>query len=284
MFVLDPRREKGGDKTIINDWNKQVYEHIAKKWQQIDIQQWMDDFKGNCQLLNEKLKVVKSFQSRSVEYLERSLSTINNEIPVLYMRVLELLREADASGLWPTTTLARQKVIVDATSDTTTTTTNTNTTTTTNTNTTTNDTTTNLQGGGSFTLGCLPKNLLQPKSNSIFPKLLRESFLLERRLLPNRPPSSTIAVNRHCQFRPHRDIGLGNGQSDSLIFAMGNFFGGELLVENEVHDIRYKPLEFNGWQCRHSTLPFVGERYSLVFFSPFGINEEDMFWLKDIEM
>jgi hypothetical protein len=228
----------------------------------------MDEFKGKCLMLNEKFNKVKLYQLRSVEYLERSLSTINLEVPVLYERVLQLLREADASGLWPTTTVARQKVIVvDSTTDT---------------GSTTNTTT--VQNGGSFTLGCLPKNLLQPKSNSIFPDLLMESFLLERRLLPNRPPSSTIAVNRHCQFRPHRDIGLGNGQSDSLIFAMGNFIGGEILVENVVHDIRYNPLEFNGWQCRHSTLPFVGERYSLVFFSPFGINEEDMFWLKDIEM
>ena len=31
---------------------------------------------------------------------------------------------------------------------------------------------------------------------------------------------------------------------------------------------RYKPLEFNGWKERHWTLPFQGERYSLVFFTP----------------
>ena len=36
-----------------------------------------------------------------------------------------------------------------------------------------------------------------------------------------RPPSSTIAINRHAQFRPHRDSGAGNGQSNSLIVALG---------------------------------------------------------------
>lgn len=33
---------------------------------------------------------------------------------------------------------------------------------------------------------------------------------------------------------------------------------------------RYKPLEFNGWTERHWTLPFQGERYSLVWFTPKG--------------
>ena len=30
------------------------------------------------------------------------------------------------------------------------------------------------------------------------------AFELEAVLLPNRPPSSTIAVNRHAQFKPHK--------------------------------------------------------------------------------
>jgi len=259
FLKLDPRREKDGDPKVINDWEKVVSEHISKKWDQLDLNKWLNEFKNKCIKLNDRLMKVKLYQARTNDMLQISLKTIDTNIPDVYRKVLELLREADSSGLWPTTTVARQKVI---------------------------DSTTLAENdgkGGSFTLGCLPKNLLQPRSNSIFPDLLRECFILERRLFPNRPPSSTIAVNKHCQFRPHRDIGLGNGQSDSLIFALGDFTGGELLVENEIQDIRYKPLEFNGWQSRHSTLPFIGERYSLVFFTPRGIDLEDMFWLKDIE-
>jgi hypothetical protein len=203
---------------------------------------------------------VKLYQARTNEMLQISLKTIDDTIPASYKKVLELLRAADSSGLWPSTTVARQKVI---------------------------DSTTLVENegkGGSFALGCLPKHLLQPRCNSIFPELLRECFILEKKLFPNRPPSSTIAVNKHCQFRPHRDTGLGNGQSDSMIVGLGNYVGGELLVENEVHDIRYKPIEFNGWKCRHSTLPFEGERFSLVFFTPFGIPQEDLFWLSEIGM
>jgi hypothetical protein len=53
------------------------------------------------------------------------------------------------------------------------------------------------------------------------------------------------------------------------------------VVESVAHDIRYKPLEFDGWGQRHWTLPFVGERYSLVWFTPCGVTESDMFWWKD---
>ena len=40
------------------------------------------------------------------------------------------------------------------------------------------------------------------------------------------------------------------------------------MVEGQEHDIRYHPVEFNGWKQRHWTLPFEGERYSLVWFTP----------------
>lgn len=33
---------------------------------------------------------------------------------------------------------------------------------------------------------------------------------------------------------------------------------------------RYRPLEFNGWTQRHWTLPFEGERFSVVWFTPRG--------------
>merc|ERR1712196_278162 len=122
------------------------------------------------------------------------------------------------------------------------------------------------------------QNLVEPKGNSLFPELLKASFKLEKALCPNRVPSSTIAVNRHAQFKPHRDSGAGAGQSQSLIVGLGDYSGGEIFVEGKVHDIRYKPLEFNGWKERHYTLPFVGERYSLVWFTPIGIKQEDLWW------
>ena len=43
---------------------------------------------------------------------------------------------------------------------------------------------------------------------------------------------------------------------------------GQLCVEGVEHDVRYAPLQFDGWHERHWTLPFSGERYSLVWFTP----------------
>ena len=68
------------------------------------------------------------------------------------------------------------------------------------------------------------------------------------------------AVNKHAVFRPHRDNGAGNGQAMSLIVALGDFTGGEIVVESRPYDIRYRPIEFDGWSDRHWTLPFSGER------------------------
>lgn len=73
-----------------------------------------------------------------------------------------------------------------------------------------------------------------------------------------------------AQFRPHTDNGAGAGQSNSLIVGLGNYAGGELMVEGVKKDIRYNPIEFDGWKERHWTLPFKGERFSLVWFTPKG--------------
>jgi hypothetical protein len=206
------------------------------------------------------------------------LSTVDSTVPELYESVLYHLRKIDESGTWPSTTLKRQLVMVStakmdkeaATSE-------------------------SLsiahikaknpkelrhsaysftegQGGasGSFSVGYMPGDInKQPKSNSLFPKLVEAAFALEAKLYPNRA-SSTIAINRNAQFRPHTDSGAGAGQSSSLIVGFGTYSGGELMVEGEKHDIRYKALEFDGWTERHWTMPFSGERYSLVWFTPKG--------------
>lgn len=77
-----------------------------------------------------------------------------------------------------------------------------------------------------------------------------------------------VAINRRASFKPHTDAGAGLGQSTSLIVGLGDYVGGELAVEGEPIDIRYKPHSFNGWSQRHWTLPFEGERFSLVYFTP----------------
>ncbi|KAL7494910.1 hypothetical protein ACHAWT_005058 [Skeletonema menzelii] len=202
--------------------------------------------------------------------------SIDTSVPNVYAKCLQLLREADANGAWPDTSAQRQLVMLSTPND--------------------ESQTKNLtaarmaaktnnsesrscaysfkegEGGasGSFSVGIMPDRSSQPKGNLQFPLLVKAAFELERALFPDREPSSTIAINRNAQFRPHKDKGAGAGQSTSLIVAMGNFVGGELVVEGTRKDIRYNPIQFNGWKQRHWTLPFKGERYSLVWFTPKG--------------
>jgi hypothetical protein len=83
-------------------------------------------------------------------------------------------------------------------------------------------------------------------------------------LCPGREPSSTIAINRNAQFRPHTDNGAGAGQSTSLIVGLGDYVGGELMVEGVKKDIRYKAVEFDGWKQRYARLQFLP---SLLFYT-----------------
>ena len=57
--------------------------------------------------------------------------------------------------------------------------------------------------------------------NAIFSELIEAIFKLERDIMPNRPPSSMVAINRRAGFRPHIDAGAGFGQTTSLIVGLG---------------------------------------------------------------
>ena len=167
-------------------------------------------------------------------------------VPDAYADVLRLLREADASGRWPTTSRARARVL----------------------------TVDDPNSGGSFSLrapgsaAATTWHGSETRGNSEFDELVHAVFALERAIAPGRPPSSMVAVNRRASFLPHTDAGSGFGQSTSLIVGLGAYAGGDLIVEGVPHDIRYTPLTFDGWRERHWTMPFEGERFSLVWFTP----------------
>lgn len=190
--------------------------------------------------------------------------------PMEYQRVLCLLRDIVATKQWPVTSAARSKVIRSTSS--------------TSASTSTMDATSTKDGiqSGSFTV-VNPKILLNnespskisfPKANELFPELVQAVFDLEESLSSQsnnasiRPPSSHCAINCNAEFTPHVDSGRGKGQSLSMIVGLGDYTGGELRVEESMNAIRYRPLEFDGWKQRHWTLPFRGERFSLVWFSP----------------
>lgn len=159
--------------------------------------------------------------------------------PRVYETCLESLRAAHASGKWPTTTLARSKLIRPG------------------------------DDAASFTLSTpADSSSAAARGNALFPALADAVFELETALAPDRPPSTRCAVNRRAEFAPHVDSGSGSGQSTSMIVGLGDYVGGALCVENVDHDVRYAALEFDGWHERHWTLPFGGERFSLVYFTP----------------
>jgi tRNA U38,U39,U40 pseudouridine synthase TruA len=287
-------RQEVVDRTA--SWEAVIHEKIARAWTKEGVD-------GDGRLIAERMwieEVLQPWTARAKEQLHDyrqwkaqgaattsqepettlpSLDTIDQTVPKLYEKVMQCLRDADASGNWPSTTPKRQLVMVSTLSDEQA------------------EATTSLSmahlkakannkaerssayayaegdGGasGSFSVGAMPGELcVQPKGNELFPDLMKAAFELEIALCPHREPSSTIAINRNAQFRPHTDSGAGAGQSTSLIVALGSFVGGELVVEGNQHDIRFKAIEFNGWKQRHWTMPFKGERYSLVWFTPKG--------------
>ena len=140
--------------------------------------------------------------------------------PTVYKKVLLLLRNLDQNNAWPKTSTNRSKVIES------------------------NELVENGGNGGSFSMGyqCINQNIQTCSSNSIFPELWHEIKLLEKYLFPKKKSSSTVAINKHATFLPHTDSGAGAGQGISLIVGLGDYVGGQTVVEGTVHDIRYTPL------------------------------------------
>jgi len=100
------------------------------------------------------------------------------------------------------------------------------------------------------------------KWNTIHPKL----FQLLQELIRSFKPDfqyTTIQVNKNTQCKPHIDT---NNVGDSYIIALGNFTGGDLVIESKKFNIRNRFKRFDG-HLAHWVEPFEGDRYSLVFFT-----------------
>tara|TARA_R100000773_G_C4219654_1_gene118265 strand:- start:1251 stop:1748 length:498 start_codon:yes stop_codon:yes gene_type:complete len=84
-----------------------------------------------------------------------------------------------------------------------------------------------------------------------------------KRLFPDFP-FNAVQINKNVLCPPHRDT---YNIGDSLIFSLGEFSGGRLMVEGEGIDIHENPYIFNGNKLEHWTEPwFDGDRYSVVLF------------------
>mgnify|MGYP003655010628 CR=1 FL=1 len=75
-------------------------------------------------------------------------------------------------------------------------------------------------------------------------------------------------INKCFPCPPHKD---GNNIGVSVLCCFGDFTGGLTAVETEdglkKYDAREGPVKFDGGKLLHWVEPYVGTRYSLVFFS-----------------
>ena len=94
-----------------------------------------------------------------------------------------------------------------------------------------------------------------------YPELKKAVFALGKKIAPFK--FSTVQVNHNYRTPTHIDK---NNVGESVIIGLGNYKGGDLIVEGKRYNIKYRPVMFDGSKMRHSTSAYSGDRYSLVFF------------------
>jgi len=76
---------------------------------------------------------------------------------------------------------------------------------------------------------------------------------------------TSVQVNQNYECLPHIDK---NNHGLSMIFAVGDYKGGELYINDKPHNIAYKPLIFNGAKNLHYVSKITsGNRFSFVYFT-----------------
>ena len=113
--------------------------------------------------------------------------------------------------------------------------------------------------------------------------ILDELQRLSRQILPPEFRYTSIQLNQNYQTAPHKDKG---NRGVSLILGFGDYEGGDLIIEcprqglgphessggraadgfeDKPVSIQYTPVLFDGSRLTHSTAPYTGNRYSIVF-------------------
>ena len=83
---------------------------------------------------------------------------------------------------------------------------------------------------------------------------------------------NSVIVNKNNKFDIHKDKNNKEG-TKSLVIGLGNYSGGELKLYNDDKqilygvDVKYKPFVYDLKNTYHSVEEFIGDRYSIVFFT-----------------
>ncbi len=75
----------------------------------------------------------------------------------------------------------------------------------------------------------------------------------------------SIQLNQNYMTAPHKDAG---NKGVSAILGFGDYTGGDLVIEQSAVSIKNRLVFFDGSLYTHHTLPFEGNRYSIVYHTP----------------
>jgi hypothetical protein len=99
------------------------------------------------------------------------------------------------------------------------------------------------------------------RNNARYPELWKQLQVLGS-MMPLQ--YDAVQVNLNCTCNPHKDEG---NEGLSLLVSGGDYTGGELVTSFGNFSAKYRGIIFDGSQILHSNLPFVGTKWSIVFFS-----------------
>lgn len=107
--------------------------------------------------------------------------------------------------------------------------------------------------------------LIDSRNNLKYPELydLLVQFA-NKYVVMHKPAYTSIQVNVNYESKPHIDK---NNIGNSYIVGIGDYKGGDLILNSYRHNIKHSPILFNGKRYLHSTNSFTGSRISLIFFT-----------------
>lgn len=97
----------------------------------------------------------------------------------------------------------------------------------------------------------------------LYPEIYDELKLIIKNIFPDFK-YTTIQVNHNVVMGYHTDK---NNSNDTVILSFGEYQNGELVIDEVKYNMNCKAVRFNSSKIRHKTLPLIGNKYSLVYFS-----------------
>lgn len=123
-------------------------------------------------------------------------------------------------------------------------------------------------------LGYPKYDISRTSKTNKYKQLYEDVFMLGLIEIPNFEFTS-VQVNYNHKSCKHIDA---FNFGESYIIALGDYSGGQLRIYNKDDtffdvDIKNKWYKFNGSKFYHETLPFTGNRFSLVYYKLFQLHD-----------